>query len=160
MDGGLQHNRTPASSCSSERDVSLVAGAMVRLLFTLHYCFIISCLWDLGQIHSIIRITCFSEFQQTSNLQPAAPGMWGLGRKRSFNSVLGFGIYSLVFRGALLEDPDPQWSQSMIQMHIPFPSAWLCPPCWQRKLSRTYFLSPFLLHRSKEKEKLAKVQAF
>lgn len=106
MDGGLQHNRTPASSCSSERGVSLVTGAMMRLLFTLRYCFIISCLWDLGQIHSIIRIICFSEFQQTSNLQPASSGMWGLGRKRSFNTVI-WDIQPRVQRGLARRSRSP-----------------------------------------------------
>lgn len=51
-----------------KRGGSLVTGALVRLLFISCYCFIISCLWDLGQIHSIVRITHFSEFQQTSNI--------------------------------------------------------------------------------------------
>lgn len=81
MDGGLQHNKTPASSCSSERGVSLVPGATVRLLLTLCYCFLTSCLWDLGLIHCITRVTRFSEFQQTPNLQQAASGTWTCGEE-------------------------------------------------------------------------------
>lgn len=127
---------------------------MVRPLFTYLYCFIISCLVDLGQIQDIIGITCFSEFQQKANLQQAASGTWGHGEEAKLQlQALVWDIQPSVQRTCVRRSTSPA-APACTPDVCPLAQRLVVPTMLPEKPSGTYFVLPFWIYGSKREIKM------